>query len=528
MFLVLIETSGNQDYIFATNKLRENLGASEWISRVGEAVRKHIESDPGVQAEVVVATSGKAIVLVRDEETARAIVRAITKQVVKDAPGVDLHGVISADFEFDENGIHEVVRKVHKKHMQLRGTIPGPQQRFLRLPVIAECATSGLPAAFFDPEKGEPRSTVSRAKRQVADDALDRMGNAAGGIRLARTVAELDRLEEVDWLAVVHADGNGLGQMFLGFGDLVEGLVGNRQNRSYVNALRDFSDGLDACTKAAFQLALKEVWPQWIRRFPDGEPGCLPLVPLVLGGDDLTVVCDGRLAIPFTVAYLQQFETQTANGIVGDLAEKRKETPARRLGACAGVAIVKPHFPFYAAYGLAEELLKSAKTVKSNVPNRPCSAFDFHVLYDASGADLGRIRRELVVDAGATHLTARPYVVTPMDGLSPWAGHRHVERLKDSLRAIQATDDGRRRLPNSMLHDLRAGLFFGQPEADARLKLAVGRHPPEHFGDLVADGSFFWDEQVASENGQTVRKRYTRLLDAIELAEFWEQENVHG
>ena len=61
---------------------------------------------------------------------------------------------------------------------------------------------------------------------------------------------------------------------------------------------------------------------------------------------------------------------------------------------------MKPHFPFHAAYDLSNDLLASAKSVKQKVNDSqgrfyPCSALDFHVLYDVSNARLARIRTGL-------------------------------------------------------------------------------------------------------------------------------------
>ncbi|MER3417030.1 MAG: hypothetical protein C4297_12565 [Gemmataceae bacterium] len=87
------------------------------------------------------------------------------------------------------------------------------------------------------------------------------------------------------------------------------------------------------------------------------------------------------------------------------------------------------------------------------------SALDFHILYDVSGPDLERIRALLSVDDEQTRLVARPYVITPEAAPQ----NRHWLTLEKRVRAIRERDeDGRRKLPNSMLHELRQGLFLGR------------------------------------------------------------------
>ena len=528
--LVLVETSGNQNYIFATNKLRENVGASELTFRVGtrfvlEAVHdlggpdlwkpnnrelRHALQDDrnnspltnsSYPIEVILAVSGKALLLVREEGLARALVSAVSRRALKETPGIDVRGVVGSRFDLAQDPIHERVGHVYRELEAIRGRLPAPGERFQRLPVVAECKTSGLPAARFDtslPVAGEhaPRSRVSLAKQEATEAGLNRICRLVGEILLPHSTTDLENLG-CEWLAVVHADGNGLGQVFLKFDEHIQSPRTDAlsSNRFYIDQLRRFSLALDCCTEKAFCAAIRLMGPR-------GGRSVVPVVPLVLGGDDLTVVCDGQQALRFTKTFIDAFERETgADTTISTIM--RKTSCQGKVTSCAGVAIIKPHFPFHASYGLAEELLKSAKKCK------PKSAIDFHMLYDASGADLERIRRELTKDGGATLLVARPYMVTP--GQEPPG--RFWGDLVHRVEAVTARDDDkRRRLPNNMLHELREALFCGREIAEARLALVRDRYRP-YIDHLLVDDNLFWKEDGTYRTG---------LLDAMDLAEFWE------
>jgi hypothetical protein len=586
MLLVLLETSGNQNYIFSTNKLRENIGASELTYRSGtkwvldavanvrdsnslwdansDVLRQnlldrtknpHLDSNnPSDKVEVIVATSGKALLLVRDLTVGKDIIRQATRAALKEAPGVDLCGAISKGIDWSKSGgLGEAIREVHEVFEITKSKRPSPELRFLRLPVVDECATSGLPAASMDRDveggKLQAYSAVSLAKqrnhqygeRRVEVMLQQYVHQQEQQLKLSRSFTFLT--EDTKWLAIIHADGNGLGEIFLNFDKhickhLQQQNVSVNDNRFYADRLREFSLALDICTEKAFATSLLET-------FPDKYQTKLPIAPLVLGGDDLTVVCDARYALPFTVKFLQEFEQETSRSqnvgnntidIIPQLAEIA--LGESRLSACAGVAIVKPHFPFSVAYHLAEQLLKSAKHIKTQIVHRltadteigqdkeihfPSSALDFHVLYDSSGTDLETIREKQRVDDGRTYLYNSPYVVTLLDRLpensgKAWAERHHWDSLYEKAQALIPNIDDDRKLPSSQIHDLRSHLYLGKDAADGFYKLIQGRYRLEA---LEGDAGSLFQRDPESPDLHT-----TSLLDAMNVMSLFNMETT--
>lgn len=539
--LVLFETGGNQRFIFATNKLAENLGASQmlWelgirlvIEEVGEKTGKVIynPSSPhktranlldascnpelrfqGNPVEVVVASSGKAILLVDAKDVGLDLVYAVTRRCIVNLPGVALTGYVGRSFDLDQSDLdfHEEIRAVHQGHAALSGTIPGPEFRFLRLPIVAACATSNLPASDvdiknnldYDPQRPERsfRSEVSMKKWKLRGEGRTRMQKVLqlpDGLTLMENLRDL---EDREWLAVIHADGNGLGAVFQNFGEV----SGAQTSREYIDKLRMFSLALDRCTETAASVALTEYYRRLVSlpgheaQHSDKE---LPAVPLVLGGDDLTMVCDGRIALRTTEDFLTTFAKQLAEDEDIQAVAKNLEHP---LTASAGVAIIKPHFPFHLAYDLAEALLRSAKRLK------PKAGIDFLVHYDASGSDLRQIRAKL--NLGDAQLYARPYQIG-----EPWDKFREAIETLNGERKVDPTkpDDEDEPIPRSLLHELRSALFLGPGAGDQQLRWALERRGAGDARLREVLTKLHGDETLFREDGVSA------LLDVLEAQEF--------
>lgn len=521
---MVLGTSGTQRFIFESTKRRENVGASYLVTRIEESWldealsqsdasrASRIRTEP---VEVVTANAGGIIALVREPGIGRALVRAITDRALDEAPGLDVCGAVGPAFEWD--GADALAEALHRTRAQLatvRLSLPGPQARFPGLPLAAQCTSSGLPAkAIIRPAPGEqlqPRSAASIAKLEAFGSALERltgkMGPSRGDTqRSAALRSVVDHLGfRADWTAVVHVDGNGLGRVFQNLPAVMRS-QGRTTAEGYTDGLRDLSQGVDECVEKAFRQTVAELETR-------GEgliEGCLPLLPLVLGGDDLTVICDGAVALAFTERYLTLFQEYAQDDErVGGLLVRAGE-PA--LGASAGVAIVKRQYPFRSAVALAEALTQEAKTVKAKLGPDRC-ALSFHVLYESAVADLARLRAGTTLPDG-TRLTAQPYVVgDPGHDPDGWSRHRHWDDLRRRVDALSRTNgDGDKVVAGGQAHDLRSGLFVGKDVADSRFSLLTTR-----LGDAVKDlaaeeDSLFWTHDGVACTG---------LLDAMDAVGF--------
>ena len=120
----------------------------------------------------------------------------------------------------------------------------------------------------------------------------------------------------------------------------------------------------------------------------DDDIDLVPVVPVLVGGDDVTVYTDGRYAIPFAEAYIRHYEDLTKkDGLLSVLATVAGAPKKGPLTASAGVAIVGRNFPFHIAYDLAEELVSQGKKLGKKPGTVPCSTINIHVLRDATVLD---------------------------------------------------------------------------------------------------------------------------------------------
>lgn len=433
----VLDTTGIQPYIFGSNRLRENIGGSYLVAQATDkwakkslrklareancsvripdlekpAEKPYIE-DGEVTAELVYAGGGNTVLLFDSTDNAKKFTRILSKQILQESPGINL---VAAHHEFSWNeSLYQVIQTVMKKlERQKRERIPSAP--LLGLGVTASCRSTQLVAVDTSDRHECPmpylvsREIVAKLDAvKAANDSLDQTLFDPKVPKKYRIPLDFDdfgrSVGENSYLAIVHADGNGMGDRFREHGKKA------KSNRDYITAMRELSYSVHCAGLAA----LKEVANTIVNSIDSeskikGEIAIkgkyLPFRPLVYGGDDVTFVCDGRLGLELSAIYLRAFAEQT----VAD---------GEPLSACAGVCIVKAHYPFARAYQLSEELCKNAKIfvrhIREEWGDEHLSALDWHIAASGLFGSVGQIRqREYQVEEG--DLTIRPVLLSKHD-----------------------------------------------------------------------------------------------------------------
>lgn len=499
--LLMIEATGIQEYIFGSNNLGQNIGASENVTRAtGEWIFESLDElglshnvkksgdfytvkpETGqyaitdesvlknqVQAEVVYAGVGNALVLFADASAATRFSERLTRRVLLDAPGLQLVTAQHTGAR-EQEVLSQIVVNVRRELAQ-RKADPVFVIPLGGLGVTAACAYTGLPAVGQDDE-GQLISAVVRGKldgRNSGEKHLHRILPQVkqAGLDFVYDFDQFGKKGESSYIAVIHTDGNGMGSRIHSIG---KEYTRPEQNAQFLAALRAWSRDVSTATTHALQATVDLLLQS---RDAEGRLGGivptpidrenktrLPFRPIVFGGDDVTLVCEGRLGLSIAAKYLAELHNQ-------NLPDQKP------FFARAGIAVVKSHFPFSRANDLATALCASAKAYIAERKEPPhnelgVTALDWHFAVSGLVLDLKQIRaREYTVPAGS--LLMRPLrindphkdpshawttftrLVRTFNEDEIWAGRRNqIKSLRDALRAGSAATEQFR-----LAHDLK-------------------------------------------------------------------------
>ena len=388
---------GIQDFIFKTNELKHIVGASELV----EQICKSDFDEFAKNGEYVVRAAGNIKFIFNSKEDCQKVVREFPKKVMTKAPGITIsQAVVAFDDDFgkaidDLEALLKVQR--NKPSRSVTSGLIGIKRANNTGQPVACVKKVGEKKIYIDEptlKKEGSQNVKGLCEKSFGKDALIEK-------KIAYNISDIT--DKNDWIAIIHADGNGLGKIVQ--------KVGKQKDM-----FRDFSQKLDLATKEAANHAFKDV----SSKFADKQ--IIPIRPVVLSGDDMTVIIRGDLAIDYAKAFISAFEEKTKEHLGVILREQHVFTEDKDyLTACAGIAFIKSSYPFYYGYQLAEglcgEAKKDTKAIHGADTNYlPPSCMMFHKVQDSFINDYRDIvDRELTAKGDGLSFKAGPYYIHPQD-----------------------------------------------------------------------------------------------------------------
>lgn len=405
-YLYGASVQGIQEFIFKTNKLQEIVGASEIVKSVAIEFEKISGYEKG-HKNILLNAAGNVKAVFETKEACEKVVLEFSKIVQQQAYGITISQAVVA-FEGDvKNHINALEKKL--KIQRNRPSIPLDSS----INILALAPSTAKPVTKYVSiqKKETPLDKATEQKRAAYELWLNSEEKSKN--REYKNISDFSNGKNK--IAVIHADGNGLGQLIPKL-DI---------------PLRDFSKKLDDATTKAFNSARDE---------------SMKIREVILGGDDLTVICNANDALKFTKRFLENFENETEKAF----------GKAKKLTACAGIAYCNEKYPFHYGIDLAEvlcgETKKHAKKINEDLAP---SSLMFHNIQSANFQSWDKfIEDELIItnDEQSIRCDFGPYYVSEPN-------QPHIDKLQNSLEAYKCTGSPISRLRSwlSELHKSSVG-----------------------------------------------------------------------
>lgn len=434
---VVLEVGGIQKYILSTGKLKEMIGGSELIESLSAkylddfakskqlTVLKEIRKPVDNEILPLQRNAGAMHLLFPSEAKGREFLQKFGLKLLADFPGLPIFGALE-ECEFTSSGIREAKFKLSNKITVQRNKYPTSTGMQL-LPICAEAPLDGEPAigkvSYGKNASSEIISLSSKTKRneQLLEDSKGRLREIEPDDGVVPDLKWSDDLEEIacgsEKVAFIHIDGNDLGKRFrqelenISDKETDEDKTGQQapSEDRYQNAINviktmsALSNTVKETTTAAFKKGLSECLKH--TRSTDSKGKLLvPARPLVLGGDDVTVVIRADLALYFIDAFVKEFERYSNQ-------ELGKKDPKDKLTVGVGMVVCPTGYPFLKAFDLSEELVKNSKELTAHMENRP-SSMDYIVITNDTENDIDSIRAHLFTAEDGSKLTAKPMLLS--------------------------------------------------------------------------------------------------------------------
>lgn len=401
-YLLAAEADKIQDILFRSSRLREVVGGSQLLNEFCEKGAELLlgEFADKNKDKILINDGGAFRVVFVDEDDASAKNRASKfADALKEFYRCCLGGTISVAglVEYNETTeelFSESIKNAQKslrtaKHQRIAEPSTDASETISHLPYAAFCTSCGIALADFDASKKNAKymctycwhkmeqrdSSRNNLVETFIEKILEDLKNEG-----AKEIKEIKEPKNLDWaesigtfdsrnyVAYLLADGNSMGKCF--------------DSCTSKEMLHELSASMADVARQSLSLPTIELFKN------QNDIETLPVLPLILGGDDIFALLPAPWALDFAAKFCTTWEEKMQN-LFQNETFKNTKLSSNVPTVSAAIVICKSNYPYMLAHRFGENLLKSAKAFSRWVGfegERKTSAICFGLI---SGNEIG-------------------------------------------------------------------------------------------------------------------------------------------